>query len=282
MLVADAGFNGLALVIEGPREISFVEDDPRVAVGGGAPLQALVTECIKANLGGIEWMIGIPGTMGGSIAMNAGCHGSEARHVTNNADVFDLRTGEIVKWSNDRLAFGFRRSALKNHHVVVGASLQLFERPRSESSALVDEYRRYRRDHHPDGRNAGSVFTNDRAYALIQAAGAASLSFGCARVAKSHSNWIQVNSRGSTRASDVFEIMCGMKEAVWERLGVHLRSCGLEVDSEPLPDRFLHSAHYLKTSEHPRRPPGVDLDVGVTFGHSGASEAQTSPRRCLD
>ncbi len=222
LLVADAGFRGLALQLTGEFEaISIVGTS--VDAGGAAWLPVVARQSAAAGLTGFEWAVGVPGSIGGAVRMNAGGHGSDMAASLTRVHLVDLATGEDGWVAADRLALSYRHSVLGPAQVVAAAELRLAAGDRATSEAEIAEIVRWRRAHQPGGQNAGSVFTNppgDSAGRLIEAAGAKGLRIGSAHVSVKHANFIQVDEGGS--ADDVWRLMQRVRAAVRESAGVDL------------------------------------------------------------
>ena len=222
LLVAEAGFRGLALQLTGEFEaISIVGTS--VDAGGAAWLPVVARQSAAAGLTGFEWAVGVPGSIGGAVRMNAGGHGSDMAASLTRVHLVDLATGEDGWVAADRLALSYRHSVLGPAQVVAAAELRLAAGDRATSEAEIAEIVRWRRAHQPGGQNAGSVFTNppgDSAGRLIEAAGAKGLRIGSAHVSVKHANFIQVDEGGS--ADDVWRLMQTVRAAVRESAGVDL------------------------------------------------------------
>jgi UDP-N-acetylmuramate dehydrogenase len=223
LLVADAGFAGLALQLT--DELAGVGvDGTSVHAGGAALLPVVARHTARAGLTGFEWAVGVPGSIGGAVRMNAGGHGSDMAASLAAAEVFDLGTGRLETWTPERLRLGYRRSALGPGQVVVGAGLSLRPGDAEASRAAMADIVRWRRAHQPGGQNAGSVFANpegDSAGRLIEEAGLKGHRIGTAEVSTRHANFIQADPAGS--ADDVAALMAHVQRVVHERTGVLLR-----------------------------------------------------------
>jgi len=224
LLVADAGFRGLAVVLgAGFDEITI---EARVARAGGAvSLPVLARRTAAAALGGLEWAVGVPGSVGGAVRMNAGGHGSDIAATLRGATVVALRGGAMpAEVPADRLDLSYRHSNLAAHEVVVSAEFGLHPGDRAQAEAEIAEIVRWRREHQPGGSNAGSVFTNppgDSAGRLIDAAGLRGLRVGSASVSTKHANFFQADPAGS--ADDVAALMQEVQRKVQEHSGVRLQ-----------------------------------------------------------
>jgi UDP-N-acetylmuramate dehydrogenase len=223
LLVADAGFAGLAVVPTGVADIDIDADKCRVRAGCGVFLPVLARRTAAAALAGLEWAVGVPGSVGGAVRMNAGGHGADVAQTLRHVRFVDLAGGEDGEFGAERLELGYRRSSVAPHHVVVWAEFGLRPGDRAESEARIAEIVRWRREHQPGGQNAGSVFTNppgDSAGRIIDAAGLKGLRRGSAHVSAKHANFVQVDEGGS--ADDVVALIAEVRERVRERTGVAL------------------------------------------------------------
>jgi UDP-N-acetylmuramate dehydrogenase len=222
LLVADAGFPGLAVTLGGvfaQLELAATE----VRAGGAVSLPVLARRTAAAGLTGLEWAVGVPGSVGGAVRMNAGGHGSDVSETLVSARVVDLSTGEDREVANADLALGYRTSAVKSHDVVAGATFALAEGDKASSEAQIADIVRWRRENQPGGSNAGSVFTNptgDSAGRLIDAAGLKGHRVGSAHVSPKHANFFQADEGGS--ADDVVALIEEVQRLVEERMGVRL------------------------------------------------------------
>jgi UDP-N-acetylmuramate dehydrogenase len=222
LLVADAGFAGLAVVLgEGFARIDI--DGTLVRAGGACALPVLARRTAKAGLTGFEWAVGVPGSVGGAVRMNAGGHGSDMAASLARVRVVDLRTGKDGVVDAASLELGYRRSALSGAQVVAWAELQLAAGDRERAEREVSEIVAWRRANQPGGQNAGSVFTNppgDSAGRLVEAAGCKGLRVGSAEVSTKHANFIQADEGGS--ADDVRALMALIQRRVREVAGIDL------------------------------------------------------------
>lgn len=231
LLVADAGFPGLVVTL-GEGFADVVIEGTAVRAGGACPLPVLARRSAASALTGLEWAVGVPGSVGGGVRMNAGGHGSEIAGCLTRAWVFDLHaaaadsdspSSAATEMAAAELNFGYRRSAVAPGCVVVEAEFALAPTEREVAEARVAEIVRWRREHQPGGANAGSVFANppgDSAGRLIEAAGAKGLRRGSAFVSPKHANFFQVDADGS--ADDVVALMVDVQALVRDRMDVVL------------------------------------------------------------
>lgn len=221
LLVSDAGFPGIAVHLDGLDAIEI--DGELVRAGGGASLPVVARRTASEGLTGFEWAVGVPGSIGGAVRMNAGGHGSDMAASLRRVRVFDLQRGEASERSVDDLRLGYRRSAIGESEVVVWGELRLQHGDADEAAARISEIVRWRREHQPGGQNAGSVFTNpsgDSAGRLVDACGLKGYRRGSASVSDKHANFVQADDGGS--ADDVHALIREVQEMVQERTGIEL------------------------------------------------------------
>ena len=222
LLVADAGFGGLALQLGQAFEKVRAEGTTVVA-GAGVSLPVLARRTVAESLTGFEWAVGVPGSLGGAVRMNAGGHGSDMATTLVSADTVDLATGEERRRTLADLSLGYRSSSIEQSEVVVEATIALAVGDMASGEERLAEIVRWRRENQPGGQNAGSVFTNpvgDSAGRLIDEAGLKGWRFGSASVSERHANFIQVDEGGS--ADDVVALMDMVARRVIEVHGIRL------------------------------------------------------------
>ena len=235
MLVADAGFPGLAVTVvpgardQGTDEIVIDTATSSVTAGAGVALPVLARKTAASGLTGFEWAVGVPGSVGGAVRMNAGGHGSDMAACLADVLVADLATVPCEErvLEVDAIGLGFRSSALPATTIVLTARLQLRPGDPAVSKRLIDEIVAWRRANQPGGQNAGSVFVNPvpgevTCGALIEAAGLRGLRLGTATVSDKHANFIQADEGGS--ADDVRALMDLVAARVADHSGYRLRT----------------------------------------------------------
>lgn len=226
LLVADSGFVGIAVSLSAVADWLEFEGSA-VLAGASVALPVLARRCVAAGLVGFEWAVGVPGSVGGAIRMNAGGHGSDIASCLVGAHILDLQTGE-KKWAPaEALDLQFRSSNLRDHQVVLDARLQLAEGDQGSAEANLSEIVRWRREHQPGGQNAGSVFVNPipgelPAAVLIDQLGLRGFRIGGAFVSEKHANFIQATDCAT--ANDVHAVMEHVRMVVCEATGFELRS----------------------------------------------------------
>jgi UDP-N-acetylmuramate dehydrogenase len=238
MLVADAGFAGIAISIAefadhielpaGHDQVGGPEDRV-VTAGGGVALPVLARRTAAAGLTGFEWAVGVPGSIGGAVRMNAGGHGSDMAACVIDARVFDLDdpAAGLVTLPVAALGLRFRASSLTPSQVVHDARLRLRAGDRTRAEAELAAIVRWRREHQHGGQNCGSVFVNPvpgevTAGGLIDGLGLRGFRIGSASVSEKHANFIQGSEGGS--AGDVRAVIEAVRRRVADATGYHLRS----------------------------------------------------------
>jgi UDP-N-acetylmuramate dehydrogenase len=224
LLVADRGFEGLVVSLgSGFAELSI--DGTEVRAGAALSLPVLARRTVAAGLTGLEWAVGVPGSVGGAIRMNAGGHGSETSSTLVSYRWVDLSSGVVHDAPATRLEFGYRRARVGAADVLVSGLYRLESGVPEEGRATIDEIVRWRRANQPGGSNAGSVFTNppgDSAGRLIDACGLKGKRLGTAEVSIKHANFIQADPDGS--ADDVYALIEEVRSEVARQAGVELHT----------------------------------------------------------
>lgn len=223
LLVADRGFPGVVVVLEG--EFERVErDDGEIVAGAAVALPRLARQAAAAGFTGLEFYVGIPGTVGGAVRMNAGGHGRETRDVLSEARVLDLRgDGDARTYGLARLDLGYRRSSLRSTEIVLDARFGVRPDDPAACRARIDDIVEWRRANQPGGSNAGSVFRNpagDSAGRLIDACGLKGFRVGGAVVSPKHANFFQAGD-GAT-ADDVHALVHEVRDRVERATGIRL------------------------------------------------------------
>jgi UDP-N-acetylmuramate dehydrogenase len=224
LLVADSGFEGLVLAL-GPGFDTLEVDGHLVRAGAALSLPVLARRTAAAGLTGLEWAVGVPGSVGGAIRMNAGGHGSDTAATLVGFRWIDLATGSAGDSSADRLEPGYRQTALSATEVVVSGTFLLVPGEPDQGAATIAEIVRWRRANQPGGSNAGSVFVNppgDSAGRLIDACGLKGFRIGTAEVSTKHANFVQADPGGA--AADVLSVIEHVRAVVARSTGTDLRT----------------------------------------------------------
>lgn len=224
LLVADRGFAGLAVVLgDAFATIDIDAERATVRAGGAVSLPVLARRTAAAALTGFEWAVGVPGSLGGAVRMNAGGHGSETREAVVAARIADLAGGRDGVVEAAALDLTYRHSNVAASELVLWADLQLGRGDRERSERTISEIVRWRREHQPGGQNAGSIFTNPpgaSAGELIDGLGLKGFTVGSAHVSPKHANFFQVAEGGS--ADDVRALILEVRRRVADSTGIDL------------------------------------------------------------
>ncbi|OIO61252.1 MAG: UDP-N-acetylenolpyruvoylglucosamine reductase [Alphaproteobacteria bacterium CG_4_10_14_0_2_um_filter_63_37] len=222
ILVRDGGVAGTVLSTKQWKGLT-VQADGRVRAEAGVAVASLSRAALDKGLTGIEFLVGIPGSVGGAIRMNAGAHGGEIGPLVTEVVTCD-RHGKRKVWRGDEIQWRYRHSSIPEDQIVVEVALEL--RPgeggaiRSKMAAIIER----RNATQPLHRlNAGSVFRNpdgDYAARLIEAAGLKGAKVGGAQVDPMHANFI--THEGDASAADVERLIAMVQEQVHARFGVTL------------------------------------------------------------
>ena len=221
LIVRDEGFPGLIIRLGGDFTKVTVEG-ARIRAGGAVPIVSLCREAAKHGLSGIEGLVGIPGTVGGAVRMNAGTD-VEIGDVVDRVEV--VVAGERLQ-TFTRPEFAYRRSTLDRRAVVSAAEMELIPGdPRAVAAELRKRIDRRNATQPLELPNSGSIFRNppgDYAARLIETAGCKGTRIGGAEVSRKHANFI-VNRGGATSA-DVLALIDHIKESVRCTHGVELET----------------------------------------------------------
>lgn len=223
VIVADHGYGGLVIRLMG-QFLTIRHRVDRIEAGGGVGLPRLARSAVGEGRLGLEFMVGIPGTVGGGVYQNAGCHGKEMVDVLEEVEIFDLSTARLRMVSPQSLRLGYRTSAVQPSQVITRAWFGFTLGEQSLGSERMREITRWRRLHQPGGTlNAGSVFKNppgDAAGRLIDDLGLKGMRVGNVRVSEKHANFF-VADQGAT-AEDVRRLVSKVRRRVREATGVDL------------------------------------------------------------
>lgn len=224
VLVADQGYEG-AVIVLGKEFKRHRTEGGQVRSGAGVTLAALVQDAYSRGLSGLEFAVGIPGTVGGALAMNAGSREQWIGDRVESVTLYVPGSGLAVV-RGPEIAWGYRTSGLPDRGVIIECSLALEEGERERIRRTMDARFLSRKASQPIGMpNAGSVFVNpdgDSAGRLIESCGLKGERVGGAQVSELHANFI-INTGGAT-AADVIELIDMVRKAVSERYGIGLET----------------------------------------------------------
>lgn len=226
LLIADGGFHGLAIKLNGALA-EIEREGERVVCGGGYRFPSAAAKTAGWGLSGLEFGVNIPGTTGGAVRMNANAYGGQLARVLEWVDVCTAAGRD--RRAPDQLGFTYRHSNLRPGEIVARASFHLRPARPDEIRATLAEMRERRREAQPAGiKTFGSTFKNPddsraegrSAGQLLEAAGCRGLRHGGARFSEKHANFVE-NDQGATTA-DVLALMAEGRRRVHERFGVEL------------------------------------------------------------
>ncbi|MBZ5545919.1 MAG: UDP-N-acetylmuramate dehydrogenase [Acidobacteriia bacterium] len=226
LLVVDEGLEDVVLHLRRePDGVRF--DGPRVEVPAAANLGTAVMECAKRNLGGMEGLIGVPGTVGGALHMNAGAYGTQIGDVVRAVTVYRGSAGRVEVLRTEDVRFEYRHSSFAANDILLSVSLELPERPYEEILERIKQCNQKRRVSQPiKEKSAGCIFKNPPGHStgrMIDELGLKGARLGGAVISERHANFI-VNRYGAT-AADIFRLMDLIREKV-------LKAYGLELEEE--------------------------------------------------
>lgn len=223
LVVSDRGFDGLVIKLSG--EFMAIEvDQPQVAAGAAAPLPRVARSSVDGGLTGLEFLVGIPGSVGGGVRQNAGCFGVEVGDRLLSATVMDLHTGVVTERDMGSFEFSYRHSNLGTHELVMRAAFLAAPGDKGEGRARMREITRWRKEHQPGGTlNAGSVFKNPdgiSAGELIDRLGLKGTRVGDVAVSEKHANFFVAGPNATS--AQIRELVEVVKATVFEREGTML------------------------------------------------------------
>jgi UDP-N-acetylmuramate dehydrogenase len=228
LLISDAGIPGLVLVNRAGR-VEF-PTTAKILADSGAVLPSLARRCAKRGLSGLEWAVGVPGTIGGAVVNNAGAYGSDMAHNLVRAELLSP-AGERIWQPLAWFEYGYRTSRLKSAPsdkaslgwIVLRAELHLTPAAAADVEARMTAFNQRRKAAQPPGATIGSMFKNppgDYAGRLIEAAGLKGYRRGQAQISPLHANFFQ--NLGGARAADVLGLIKMAQETVQAKFGIRL------------------------------------------------------------
>ena len=228
LLVADAGFPGLVVKLDGSLA-AIEQEGSRLLCGGGARLPQASARAARAGLSGLEFGVNIPGTVGGAVKMNANAYGGDLARVLEWVEV--TSPGGTERRRPEALDFRYRRSNLGPGEVVARASFALSPAEPASVKERLAEMRASRKAAQPSGiKTFGSTFKNPEdpraagrtAGVLLDEAGCRGLTVGGARFSEKHANFVE--NLGDATTADVVALMAEGRRRVRERFGVELEA----------------------------------------------------------
>jgi len=223
VLCSDQGYPGVVIRLKGDfTTINFSDRENKVIAGSAVVLPVLINQALQRNLGGLEILAGIPGTLGGALIMNAGTRWGEIGSIVNRVRVMD-RSCQIYWLDKKDISFSYRNSSLPDYFILAG-ELNLQPEVKEEIAERMRQYLLERAQKQPlSAYNAGSVFKNppgDYAARLIESCNLKGKKIGGAMVSEKHANFI-INC-GDASARDVRELIDLVQKTVREKTGINL------------------------------------------------------------
>lgn len=223
VLVLDKGIRGV--VVKFDDTMSYMKQvGNKIIVGSGSLLKDVAKFASNLSLSGMEFAIGIPGSIGGAVFMNAGAYDGEISNIVTAVTAVSL-DGEIVRYLKDDLEFGYRHSIFQsNHYVICEVELSLVKGNKKEIEARMDDLTMRRESKQPlEMPSAGSTFKRPQGYfagTLIEQTGLKGFKVGGAQISKKHAGFV-VNA-GEATAEDVLNLIQEVQKMVFEKHGVEL------------------------------------------------------------
>lgn len=224
MLVSDKGYDGVVVNI-GKRLSTVTVDGECITAQAGALLSSIASAALANSLEGFEFASGIPGSLGGAVAMNAGAYGGEMKDIIIKTEYIDSDSC-IRTVIGDEHNFGYRRSRFENGEVILSSVIELKRGNRDAVKSLMDELNSRRREKQPlNFPSAGSTFKRPEGYfaaKLIDDAGLRGYRIGGACVSDKHCGFI-VNTGGASSA-DIYELIKHVRKTVYDKFNVYLET----------------------------------------------------------
>jgi UDP-N-acetylmuramate dehydrogenase len=227
LIIKDEGLEGLVIRLRGElANIELQNRDPlSLMAGAGSSVSDLLSYCRENGLGGLEFLAGIPGTIGGAVVMNAGAFGGEIASKIEKVILIN-RQGKIEERDRSQLIFGYRRFEIEKGAVIIKVWFGLERKSGAVIGKQISEYLEIRKRRQPlEFPSAGSVFKNppnEHAAKLIERSGLRGLKIGGAMVSPKHANFI-VNTGGAT-AKDIISLLSVIRDTVKKKTGIALES----------------------------------------------------------
>ena len=224
ILFSDRGFDGIVISTTGIKEI--IKENNQISALCGASVIRVAIEAQKSGLSGLEFAYGIPGTVGGCIAMNAGAYGGQMSDVVIKTRCYDIDNDRIFSLTAEQQNFGYRHTVFTDRpeYIVLGSTFELTPDDPAEIQARMADYMSRRQDKQPlEFPSAGSVFKRPEGFfagKLVEDCGLKGFSIGGAQVSEKHAGFI-INL-GNATAEDVLKLIEHIKKTVLYRFGVML------------------------------------------------------------
>lgn len=222
LLVREEGVQGVVIRVMEPLLSEVTVEGTTVTAGAGALLSHVISEAVRAGLGGVEHLVGIPGTIAGAVVGNSGGRAGDIGQLITSVKVL-TQDGSITTRRGDELSFSYRRSSIQDL-LVLSATLQLTKDDSEELTRRMRKNWIMKRSTQPMAdQSAGCIFRNPRglsAGALIEQCGLKGMSVGKARISERHANFIVTEAGATSR--EVEQLISRIQKAVAEKFAVDL------------------------------------------------------------
>ncbi len=224
LIVRDGGLKGIVIRLSGDfKKIDFHTDDLILSVGAGAKDSEVSKFCLENEITGLEFLSGIPGTIGGNLMMNAGCYGQEISDNLIDCTIIDKRL-RLKKLKKDEIDFSYRKSSFQKNQVIIDARFKIKKINKNRIKETISKISKKRKQSQPiANRTGGSTFSNPNsqsAWKLIDNVNYRGKQFGGARVSDLHSNFL-INYNNAT-SLDLEMLGEEIRKMVWEKNKIKL------------------------------------------------------------
>lgn len=225
LLVTEKGIKGIVAKIDIKNiEIKQKQDKIEVTVGAGTPIGLLAQKLLKEEITGFEELSGIPGTIGGTIIMNAGAHGKEMKDIVTEITAINLQ-GEMLNFTNKEAKFEYRHSRfVEEKYIILQVKMLLEKGNTKQIKEKMNTYAQYRKEKQPiEYPSAGSTFKRGEDFItakLIDDAGLKGYKIGGAQISEKHAGFI-INT-GNATCKDVINLVKYTKEKVYDKFGKNI------------------------------------------------------------
>ncbi|MCL5037659.1 MAG: UDP-N-acetylmuramate dehydrogenase [Chloroflexi bacterium] len=222
LLVSDDGIEGVVIKLDGEFKVLKQVSPTLISAGCSVFVPELSRYCAEKGLGGLEFARGIPGSLGGALVMNAGAYGHSIGELIRSVRLF--RDGNFFTINKKEINFGYRESGFLHESILLFAEIELVPGSAEKLEETAAEFMRKRKERQPlNAWSAGCAFRNppgEKAWKLIEESGAHLFKVGGAEVSGLHKNFI-INT-GKAHASDIWRLMCMVKDKVKSETGIEL------------------------------------------------------------
>ncbi len=225
VIIRDGGFKGIVIKLGGEfRKIEIDRNNSVLSVGAGTKDSEVAKFCVEKNISGLEFLSGIPGTIGGNIKMNAGCYGNQISDNLIDCTIIDEKLNKkIVK--KKEIDFDYRKSSFDNGQIIIEARFKIQKKNKSKIKKKISNISNKRKKSQPvSSRTGGSTFTNPNSYSawkLIDEIDYRGKQLGGAKVSKLHSNFL-INYKNAS-SLDLEMLGEEIKNKVWEKRKINLK-----------------------------------------------------------